>query len=124
MLTDYAHTNARILSCIQVVYTAEVKRVDRGGMQKMDYNDFLTALMKLAIRVYPRSKGVDEAFQRLLMDNVLPLASRCAPPCHEGIRYCRAPPCCRGFRAASFVLPRATTRSLSARRASTSQALP
>ena len=39
------------------------------------------ALMKLAIRVYPRSKTVDEAFQRLLMDNVLPLASRCV---HQG----------------------------------------
>ena len=26
----------------QVVYTAEVKRTDRGGMQKMHYNDFLT----------------------------------------------------------------------------------
>jgi hypothetical protein len=36
----------------------------------------VAALMKLAIRVYPRSKSVDEAFQRLLTDNVLPLASR------------------------------------------------
>ena len=64
---------------VQVVYTAEVKRLDRGGLQKMNYNDFLTALMKLAIRVYPRSRTVDEAFQRLLMDNVLPLASRRCP---------------------------------------------
>ena len=34
----------------------------------------IAALMKLAIRVYPRSKTVDEAFQRVLMENVLPLA--------------------------------------------------
>lgn len=44
---------------IQVAYTAEVK--NRGGnstslLQKMNYNDFLTALMKLAIKVYPRSR--------------------------------------------------------------------
>lgn len=86
---------------IQVAYTAEVKRADRstaptssgggafgsggsggsGGvaLQKMNYNDFLTALMKISIKVYPRSRTVDEAFQRLLMDNVLPLASRRVP---------------------------------------------
>jgi hypothetical protein len=132
---------------IQVAYTAEVKRHDRGAgsLQKMNYNDFLTAMMKIAIKVYPRSRtgvcrtslhgrrshgihafgvstlrlhapsprmrdlsvsrvarhclccvvvlssatslapasactrAVDEAFQRLLMDNVLPLASRRCP---------------------------------------------
>ena len=42
---------------IQVAYTAEVKRVDRpNAMQKMNYNDFLTGLMKVAIKVYPRSR--------------------------------------------------------------------
>lgn len=63
---------------IQVAYTAEVKRTDRstaptstgggafgsggsggsGGvaLQKMNYNDFLTALMKISIKVYPRSR--------------------------------------------------------------------
>lgn len=65
---------------VQVTYTAEVKRTDRvGTLQKMNYNDFLTALMKISIKVYPRSKTVDDAFQRLLMDNVLPLAARRAP---------------------------------------------
>jgi hypothetical protein len=34
---------------IPVVYTAEVKKVDRG-IQKMNYNDFLTALMKVRCR--------------------------------------------------------------------------
>jgi hypothetical protein len=92
----------------QVAYTAEVRAQSRapGSSQKMNYNDFLTALMKLAIKVYPRSHtgawrrvrrvsyvcaplfislashhpaAVDEAFQRMLMDNVLPLASRRCP---------------------------------------------
>lgn len=45
----------------------------------MNYNDFLTVLMKLAVRVYPRARTVDDAFQRLLMDNILPLASRRRP---------------------------------------------
>lgn len=35
--------------------------------------------MQLSIRVYPRSASVDDAFQRLLMDNVLPFASRRTP---------------------------------------------
>ena len=41
----------------QVAYTAEVRAKSRapGSSQKMNYNDFLTALMKLAIKVYPRS---------------------------------------------------------------------
>lgn len=43
---------------IQVAYTAEVKRQDRaaGMLQKMNYNDFLTCMMKLSIKVYPRSR--------------------------------------------------------------------
>ena len=67
---------------IQVVYTAEVKRKDRqmSEVQKMmSYNDFLNALMRLSTRVYPASPSVDDAFQQLLMENVLPLASRRSP---------------------------------------------
>lgn len=70
---------------VNVAYTAEVTRAGKvaagagGDRRKCNFNDFLTVLMKLAIKVYPRSKSVDDAFQRLLMDNVLPLASRRAP---------------------------------------------
>lgn len=35
---------------VQVSYTAEVKRADKGGLQKMNYNDFLTVLMKVRER--------------------------------------------------------------------------
>ena len=45
----------------------------------MNYSDFLTILMKLSAKVYPRSRSKDEAFQRLLQDNVLPLAARRCP---------------------------------------------
>ena len=46
---------------------------------QMNYNDFLTCLLKLAVKVYPRSRSSDEAFQRLLVDNIVPLASRRCP---------------------------------------------
>lgn len=34
-----------------VAYTAEVKRKHRVGIKRMNYNDFLTALMKLSTKV-------------------------------------------------------------------------
>eukprot|EP01138_Halocafeteria_seosinensis_P012121 gb/GECG01012389.1/.p1 GENE.gb/GECG01012389.1/~~gb/GECG01012389.1/.p1 ORF type:complete len:448 (+),score=40.15 gb/GECG01012389.1/:1-1344(+) len=61
---------------LHVAYTAEVKRPNRSGMHRMNYNDFLTVLMKLSVRVYPSARSIDEAFQRLLMENVLPSAWR------------------------------------------------
>ena len=60
-------------------YTAEVKRQNRVGIKRMNYSDFLTALMKLSVKVYRDALTVDDAFQRLLMENVLPLASRRCP---------------------------------------------
>lgn len=41
---------------IDVCYTAEVCRSTRVGVKKMDYNDFLTALMKVSIKVKMRCK--------------------------------------------------------------------
>lgn len=66
---------------INVVYAAEVTQHRANGdvKRKMNYNDFLTAMMKLSVRVYPRARSVDEAFQQLLMDNVLPSAARRSP---------------------------------------------
>jgi hypothetical protein len=45
--------------------------------------------MKLSIRVYPRSKSIDESFQRLLTENILPLASRRCP--HQVDAYINDP---------------------------------
>lgn len=64
---------------VNVAYTAEVRRKDRKGIQRMTYNDFLTSLMKLSTKVYPKAPSVDDAFQQLLMEHVLPLASRRVP---------------------------------------------
>lgn len=61
------------------MYTAEVKRRDKSGIARMNYHDFLTATMKLAVKVFPESKSVDEAFQRILVNNVLPKAWRRNP---------------------------------------------
>jgi len=58
-----------------VTYTSVVKRKNRkSNIEKMTYNDFLNALMKIAIEMYAGSKNVksvDDAFQQLLIDNVL-----------------------------------------------------
>ena len=67
---------------VNVVYIIEVKRRDRGfgrNQAQMTYNDFLNALMRLSSKVYPKADTVDDAFQQLLMENVLPLASRRSP---------------------------------------------
>ena len=61
---------------------AEVKRRDRRFTEtqaQMTYNDFLNALMRLAEKLYHTADTIDDAFQQLLMENVLPLASRRSP---------------------------------------------
>ena len=63
-------------------HTAEVKRRDRrftDTQAQMTYNDFLNALMRLAEKLYHTADTIDDAFQQLLMENVLPLASRRSP---------------------------------------------
>jgi len=67
----------KMLSTVQanVTYTSVVKRKNRKtNVEKMTYNDFLNALMKIAIEMYASNKNVksvDDAFQQLLIDNVL-----------------------------------------------------
>lgn len=81
---------------VQVVYTSEVKRSKSGG-DRMSYNSFLNALMRLAVQVSAKravvvvcsaahcrvtaqafrdSRSEADAFERLLKDHVLPLACR------------------------------------------------
>ncbi|KAA0160519.1 hypothetical protein FNF27_01454 [Cafeteria roenbergensis] len=74
-----------VVADVVVAYTAEVKRKRPAGTprtgQKMDFSDFLTALMKLSARVYPGEKraSVDAAFEKLLLNNVLPFAESRSP---------------------------------------------
>ena len=59
-----------------VYYTREVTRRDRNltdPVKKMNYDDFLNALMRIAHeKLYAEQMRVDESFQALLMKNVLP----------------------------------------------------
>ena len=43
---------------------------------RIDYNEFLSCLMRIATRCYPSSNSYEDAMQQLFMDNILPLASR------------------------------------------------
>ena len=82
---------------IELVYIQEVKkrvgvtlglqgmRVSDGGettqVDKLTYNEFLTCLMKLSVKLYPAAAktSLEIPFQQLLMENILPLASRRSP---------------------------------------------
>ncbi|GMH79654.1 hypothetical protein TrVE_jg13677 [Triparma verrucosa] len=52
-----------------------------NSVDKLTYNEFLTCLLKLSAKLYPSSaeQSAEAAFQQLLMENVLPLASRRSP---------------------------------------------
>ena len=54
----------------------------------MNYEDFLTVLMKLSVKLYARtSRSRDDAFEQLLSDNILPLASRRCPEDVSGFMH-------------------------------------
>ena len=65
---------------INLVFTAEIKSKTRRTQKKdmLTYSDWLNCLMKIAPRLHPRSPK-DSVFHQLLMENVLPLASRRQP---------------------------------------------
>jgi hypothetical protein len=47
---------------------------------KLDYEEFLSCLRRIAVKCYPNDeRSEDESMQQLLMDNILPLASRRIP---------------------------------------------
>ena len=50
----------------------------------MNYEDFLTVLMKLSVKRYPGAPSRDAAFETLLSDNILTLASRRCPEDVQG----------------------------------------
>lgn len=51
----------------------------------MDYDQFLCCLIRVAEKAYPRAGGPEHAMEQLLMDNVLPLASRRKPILAEAL---------------------------------------
>lgn len=70
---------------VQLIFTSELtspQKVRKERLEKsdrLDYNDFLSCLIRIAQKCYPSSKSPEEAMQQLLMDNILPLACRRKP---------------------------------------------
>lgn len=46
---------------------------------KLDFDQFLSCLIRIAVKCYPSGKTKDESMQQLLMDNILPNAARRKP---------------------------------------------
>ena len=46
---------------------------------RIDYSEYISCLIRIAKKCYPSCKDSEEALQQLLMDNILPLASRRKP---------------------------------------------
>eukprot|EP00947_MAST-08B_sp_MAST-8B-sp1_P004915 g4915.t1 len=73
---------------VAVAFKAEV-----GPGGKMTFTNFLNTVAALAQRVYP-SLGIEEAFQRLMADQILEFAARLAP---EAVNLAEVAPLYRRF---------------------------
>lgn len=51
----------------------------REKLDKLDFTEFLSCLIKIAIKCYPSCSDKQAAMQQLLMDNILPMAQRREP---------------------------------------------
>ena len=86
-MTDIPTTQAQV----HLIFAAELKRGRddaakasrlgaRGGKQQervaIEYDEFLSCLVRIAQACYPTSSSLDNAMKQLLLDNVLPLALR------------------------------------------------
>lgn len=66
----------------QLAESKTVKKLKTTGNDKsdrIDYNEYISCLIRIAKKCYPSCKDSEEALQQLLMDNILPLASRRKP---------------------------------------------
>eukprot|EP01029_Cantina_marsupialis_P028270 TRINITY_DN775941_c0_g1_i1.p1 TRINITY_DN775941_c0_g1~~TRINITY_DN775941_c0_g1_i1.p1 ORF type:complete len:355 (+),score=77.91 TRINITY_DN775941_c0_g1_i1:161-1225(+) len=62
---------------INIMFSSEVVKSNKGkGVKRLDYEQFLNLLVKISMRIYPKAETVDQSFEILLSENVLPLASR------------------------------------------------
>lgn len=81
MVLDASMTEKPITQAeLHIIFTSELKQCKKVGSSertdRIEYDGFLSCLMKIAIKCYPSSSTYEDAMQQLLMDNVLPLASR------------------------------------------------
>jgi hypothetical protein len=56
-----------------------MKAPPKEKVDKIDFESFLSCLIRIASKCYPSCHNKEEAMQQLLMDNVLPLATRRKP---------------------------------------------
>ena len=69
---------------VNVSFTHQVKRPQKysnlaGRTCLLNYEAFLNALLELSLKAYPKSTSTDECLHKLLLEFVLPLASRRSP---------------------------------------------
>lgn len=70
---------------LQLIFTSEIKNAhsklgcSSKKSDKLEYEEFLSCLIRIAQKCYQNSPTAEDAMQQLLMDNILPLASRRKP---------------------------------------------
>lgn len=68
---------------MDLIFTTELKSSGKGNQEdrsdRLDYDEYLSCLILIAQKCYPSSLSPEDAMQQLLMDNILPLASRRKP---------------------------------------------
>lgn len=92
MVLDATMTEVPVTKAdLDLIYTTEIKKDKKqknsatGGLSgalsgdksdRLDFDDFLSCMLRVAMKCYPSCKNREAAMQQLLMDNILPLASR------------------------------------------------
>jgi hypothetical protein len=78
-MTECALTQAET----QLLFMAQIQAIKQASSTltvaatgRLDYDEFLTCLLRIARKCYPSCASPEAAMQQLLMDNVLPLTSR------------------------------------------------
>lgn len=78
-MTELAVTQAQV----QLTFAAQVRNLKEASKNqtlattgRLTYTEFLTCLVALARKCYPSADDTQASMQQLLMDNILPLASR------------------------------------------------
>jgi hypothetical protein len=83
LVLDHTMTDRPLTQAdIQLICTAELRNKSAGTAphsDRLEYTQFLSCLLRVALKCYPNAKNSEDSMQQLLMDNVLPLASRRKP---------------------------------------------
>mmetsp|Transcript_28979 Transcript_28979/g.53860 ORF Transcript_28979/g.53860 Transcript_28979/m.53860 type:complete len:480 (+) Transcript_28979:163-1602(+) len=71
-------------SMLHLIWTTELKtrasqKKSKSELDKLEYKEFLSCLIRVATRCYPSCESAEESMHQLLMDNILPMAARRRP---------------------------------------------